>query len=112
MINSNHNCSDIVNKAREKMPPDELIYHLSELFKICGDFTRVKILYTLFDNELCVGDIAELLNMSGSAISHQLRILKQAMLVKFKREGKTILYSLADAHVKTIFNQGMEHILE
>ncbi len=88
------------------------LYDLAELFKVFGDSTRIKILYVLFQSEMCVCDIAQLLNMSQSAISHQLRVLKQAQLVKYRREGKTVFYSLADSHVTTILNQGLEHIEE
>ena len=103
---------DVVKKVLEEQPADEYLYDLAELFKVFGDSTRIKILYVLFEAEMCVNDIAQLLNISTSAISHQLRILKQAQLVKFRREGKTIFYSLSDDHVRTILNQGMEHICE
>ena len=96
----------------DRMPDEETLYDLAELFKVFGDSTRVKILCVLFEAEMCVCDIAELLSMSQSAISHQLRVLKQSKLVKNRREGKTIFYSLADQHVRAIFNQGMEHIME
>ena len=88
------------------------LYDLAEVFKVFGDSTRIKILYVLFEAELCVCDIAQLLNMTQSAISHQLRILKQNRLVKNRRDGKSVFYSLADGHVKTIISQGMEHIQE
>lgn len=91
---------------------DKHLYELAELFKVFGDPTRVRILYALFENERCVYDIADRLGMTQSAISHQLRILKQAKLVKNRRDGKTIYYALADDHVRTIFDQGMSHILE
>lgn len=91
---------------------DETLYNLADLFKVFGDPTRIRILYTLFRRELCVQDIANELSMSQSAISHQLRILKQSQLVKFRRDGKTIYYSLADDHVVTIMDQGLEHVLE
>ena len=94
------------------MPTEEELYDLAELFKVFGDTTRIRILYVLFEEEMCVCDIAELLNMSQSAISHQLRILKQSRLVRNRREGKTIYYFLADDHVRTIIGQGMEHIEE
>ena len=96
----------------EQMPDEEILYDLAELFKIFGDSTRIKILYALFESEMCVCDIAQLLNMTQSAISHQLRSLKQSKLVKYRREGKTVFYSLADAHVRTIINQGLEHVEE
>ena len=94
------------------MPEEEELYDLAELFKIFGDSTRIKILYALFEAELCVCDISQLVGVSQTAISHQLRILKNAKLVKFRREGKTVFYSLADDHVRRIIDQGMEHILE
>jgi ArsR family transcriptional regulator len=94
------------------MPEEEMLYDLAELFLIFGDSTRIKILYVLFEAEMCVCDIAELLRMTQSAISHQLRVLKQSKLVKFRREGKTIYYSLADDHVRTIIGMGMEHLCE
>ncbi|MCR5609150.1 MAG: metalloregulator ArsR/SmtB family transcription factor [Lachnospiraceae bacterium] len=91
---------------------EEELYDLAELFKVFGDSTRIRILYTLMDNEMCVNDIAVSLNMTQSAISHQLRILKQNKLVKASRDGKSILYSLADDHVRTIIDQGREHLEE
>ena len=94
------------------MPDEEILYDLSEEFNIFGDSTRINILYALFESEMCVCDIAQLLNMTQSAISHQLRSLKQSKLVKYRREGKTVFYSLADAHVRTIINQGLEHVEE
>lgn len=103
---------DIVKKVLEKQPADEYLYDLAELFKIFGDSTRIKILYALIESELCVGDIAQLLNLSQSAVSHQLRILKDAKLVKFRREGKVIFYALDDEHVRNILNMGMEHVEE
>ena len=107
-----HVHEDIVAKVEKEMPDDEILFDLAELFKIFGDSTRIKILYLLFESEMCVCDIAQLLNMNQSAISHQLRILKQNRLVKNRREGKAVFYSLADSHVKTILSQGMEHISE
>ena len=91
---------------------EETLYQLAELFKVFGDSTRIRILHALSLNELCVQDIADTLNMTQSAISHQLRILKQAELVKFRRDGKAIYYSLADDHVATIMKQGLEHVCE
>lgn len=108
----NHPHEAIINKVNQIMPNEELLYDLAELYKIFGDSTRIKILYALFENEMCVCDIAQLLNMSASAISHQLRVLKQSKLVKYRREGKTVFYSLADDHVRSIIYQGMEHICE
>ena len=103
---------DAVELVRSQLPQDEILYDLAELFKIFGDSTRVKILYALLEAELCVCDIAKLMDVSQSAVSHQLRVLKGSKLVKFRREGKTIYYSLADEHVFRILSQGMEHILE
>lgn len=107
-----HVHEDIVKKVNEQMPGEELLYDLAELFRIFGDTTRIRILYVLFESEMCVCDIAQLLGMSQSAISHQLRVLKQSKLVKYRREGKTVFYSLADDHVRTILGQGMDHIAE
>ena len=107
-----HLHAKVIAQVQEEMPEEEILYDLAELFKVFGDSTRIKILYVLFQSEMCVCDIAQLLNMSQSAISHQLRVLKQAQLVKYRREGKTVFYSLADAHVNTILNQGLEHIEE
>lgn len=103
---------NIINKVNEQMPDEEILYDLAELFKVFGDSTRIKILYVLFESEMCVNDIAEVLNMTASAISHQLRVLKQSQLIKFRRDGKSIYYSLADDHVRTMLDQGMEHICE
>ena len=103
---------DVVDQVRDQLPPEENLYDLAELFKMFGDSTRVKILYALLESELCVCDIARLRNVSQSAVSHQLRVLKGSKLVKFRREGKTLFYSLADDHVVGILSQGMEHILE
>ena len=103
---------DIVEKVNAEMPDEEVLYDLAELFKLFGDSTRIKILYVLFAAELCVCDIAQLLGMSQSAISHQLRALKQAKLVRYRREGKQVFYSLAVGHVRTILGQGMEHVAE
>lgn len=103
---------DAVERVRELLPPDETLYDLAELFKIFGDSTRVKILYALLEGELCVCDIAKLMEVTQSAVSHQLRVLKASKLVKFRREGKTVYYSLADEHVIRILSQGMEHITE
>lgn len=103
---------DVVKAVREKMPDEDELYDLAEIFKVFGDSTRIKILYVLFEAEMCVCDIAQLLNMTQSAISHQLRILKQSRLVKSRRDGKAVFYSLADGHVRSIINQGLEHIEE
>ena len=103
---------DTVNQVRAKTPQEETLYDLAELFKVFGDSTRIKILWALDEAEMCVCDIAFLLNMTQSAISHQLRVLKQAELVKSRREGKIVFYSIEDEHVKQIFDQGLIHILE
>lgn len=107
-----HAHEDIVKQVHTKMPPDETLYDLAELFKTFGDSTRIRILYVLFESEMCVCDIAQLLGMTQSAISHQLKALKQAKLVKHRREGKTVFYSLSDSHVRTMIDQGMEHVTE
>ncbi len=104
--------SEKLSQIDSQIPEDEVLYDLADLFKIFGDTTRIKILYALRESELCVGDIADLLKMNQSAVSHQLKILKQSKLVKFRREGKTMWYSLADSHVVAIIDQGMEHIQE
>lgn len=103
---------DIVNQVRDKMPQEESLYNLAELFKVFGDSTRIRILWALHEAEMCVCDIAVLLNMTQSAISHQLRVLKQANLVKNRKEGKVVYYSLVDDHVREIFDQGLIHINE
>lgn len=112
MILSENNCihEDKVIEVKNNMPREEKLYDLAELFKVFGDTTRVKILCTLFKNEMCVCDIAAVLNMTQSAVSHQLRVLKAARLVKYTKKGKAVYYSLDDDHVKTIFAQGFEHI--
>lgn len=103
---------DVVKRVKDKQPDDEYLYELADLFKVFGDTTRIKILYALFESELCVGDIAQILGMSQSAVSHQLRVLKDSKLIKFRREGKIIFYSLDDDHVRTIMAMGMEHVEE
>lgn len=103
---------DIVNSVRKEMPDIEMLYELAELFKVFADTTRVRILYALSAQEMCVCDIADLLGMTHSSISHQLRVLKQARLVKFRKEGKVVYYSLDDCHISQIFNCGLEHIEE
>ncbi|MBQ8786215.1 MAG: helix-turn-helix transcriptional regulator [Oscillospiraceae bacterium] len=102
----------VVEEVSKKLPDDEILYDVAELFKVFGDSTRVRIICALFEDEMCVCGIAEVLGMTQSAISHQLRVLKQARLVKYRREGKTVFYSLADTHIKTIFNQAFEHVME
>ena len=101
-----------MKKKTEIFPDEEMLCNLAELFKIFGDSTRIRILFVLFESEVCVCDLAQALNMNQSAISHQLRILKQAKLVTGRREGKSVFYSLADEHVRTIIAQGREHIEE
>lgn len=112
-----HACCGGINIKKVKevenfMPCEEEVYELSELFKVLGDNTRVNILFTLQKGEMCVCDIADVLGMTQSAISHQLRVLKQARIVKYRREGKTVFYSVSDGHVQTILNMGLEHISE
>ena len=103
---------DLLKIVNETLPEETELYDLAELFKVFGDSTRIRILFVLFEAEVCVCDLAKVLNMTQSAISHQLRILKQNKLVKNRREGKSIFYSLADDHVRTIISMGREHILE
>lgn len=104
--------NDIVNDVLAKMPDDETLYDLAEFFKVFGDSTRIRIMCALFEHEMCVCDIAALLNMTHSAVSHQLRVLKQARLVRPRKEGKVVYYSLDDEHIKDIFKEGLEHISE
>ena len=104
--------NEIVDKVNAQMPNEDHFYDLSELFKIFGDSTRIKILWALGESEMCVCDIAFLLQMTQSAISHQLRVLKQARLVKYRKEGKVVFYSLDDEHVKQIFDLGLLHTME
>ena len=101
-----------VMKAKELMPKEEILYDMAEFFKVFGDTTRIKIISALFESEMCVCDLSATLNMTQSAISHQLRVLKQANLVKFRREGKVVYYTLSDDHVKDIFDQGLVHVQE
>lgn len=112
----NCNCTvihkDVVERVKKEIPKDELLYDLADLFKAFGDTTRIKILCALFQAELCVCDLANLLNMTQSAISHQLRVLKASRLVNFRRDGKVVYYSLADEHIKHIFDDGFKHIVE
>lgn len=103
---------ELVQIVNTNMPEEEELYDLAELFKVFGDSTRIRILFVLFEAEVCVCDLAAALKMTQSAVSHQLRILKQNKLVKSRREGKSIFYSLADGHVRTIIDQGREHIEE
>lgn len=103
---------DLLKIVKETMPDEEELNDLADLFKVFGDYTRIRILFILFEAEVCVCDLAQALNMTQSAISHQLKILKQNRLVKSRREGKSIFYSLADEHVRTIIGKGREHIEE
>ena len=107
-----HLHEDVVRRVEAEMPEEGALFDLAELFKVFGDSTRIRILYLLFESEMCVCDIAQLLGMTQSAISHQLQTLKKSKLVKYRRQGKTVFYSLADAHVRAIIGQGMEHISE
>ena len=101
-----------VDQVRQVLPPDEVLSDLADLFKIFGDSTRIKILYALFESELCVNDIAQVVGISQSAVSHQLRVLKTSKLVKFRRDGKAIYYSLDDDHVRSMISLGMDHVEE
>ena len=103
---------ELLQKVEEKLPDEGQLYELAELFRVFGDSTRIRILFVLFEAEVCVCDLAEELKMTVSAVSHQLRILKTNKLVKCRREGKSVYYSLSDEHVRTIIAQGMEHITE
>lgn len=105
-------CTAVPDAAPECMPDEELLFELADLFKVFSDTTRIKLLYALMGRELCVADLAELIGASQSAVSHQLRTLKQARLVKFQRDGKNVIYSLSDDHVYTMLAQGMTHICE
>lgn len=104
--------SDIIDDIQQHMPEENILRELADFYKVFGDATRIRILYVLLQHEVCVCDLAEILGMTQSAISHQLRVLKQMKLVKNRREGKTVYYSLADGHIQTIISQGMEHIAE
>lgn len=107
-----HAHTELVERVNRSMPDTDSLYDLAELFKIFGDSTRVHILFVLLESEMCVCDLAQILCMTVSAISHQLRVLKAADLVRYRRDGKTVFYSLADDHVKSILSQGIEHINE
>lgn len=118
MENKSESCScnvihkEVVENVKNKLPKEETLYDLAELFKVFGDSTRIKIICSLFESEMCVCDLSCLLNMTQSAISHQLRVLKSARLVKFRREGKVVYYSLDDEHIKHIYDAGLNHISE
>ena len=103
---------DIINKVSAKMPNTTLLYELSDFFKLMGDSTRIQLLWALEENEMCVGELAALLNMTKSAVSHQLKILRSAKLVRADKKGKNVFYSLNDHHVKTVLEMALEHILE
>lgn len=107
-----HAHEELIARVNDNMPDEMMLYELAELYKIFGDSTRIKILYVLFESEMCVCDIAQLLGISQSAVSHHLRVLKQSKLVKFRKEGKSVIYSLTDDHVRTIIDQGLEHVCE
>ena len=118
MENKSESCScnvihkEVVENVKNKLPKEETLYDLAELFKVFGDSTRIKIICSLFESEMCVCDLSVLLNISQSAISHQLRVLKSARLVNFRRAGKVIYYSLDDEHIKQIFDAVLHHITE
>lgn len=107
-----HAHDQTVSRVREGLPGEAELYELSELYKVFGDPTRLRILYVLFESDMCVCDLALLLQMGQSAVSHHLRVLKQAKLVTFRRDGKAVIYALADDHVRRILDQGMEHVKE
>lgn len=107
-----HIHQDIVDKVNGSMPQEEVLFDLAEFFKVFADSTRIKILYVLLQSEMCVCDIGHILNISQSAVSHQLRMLKQMRLVKYRKEGKSTFYSLSDRHIEQILSQGIEHIAE
>jgi ArsR family transcriptional regulator len=111
-ISMPHNHEEILNRVKKVFPAENSLSGLADLFKIFGDTTRIKIMYSLLDGEMCVCAIAELIGMTQSAVSHQLRVLKNAKLVSNRREGKTVYYFLSDDHVKTIVAQGFDHLIE
>ena len=111
-VSHEHKHDEKITELKRMMPEEDKLYDLAELFKCFGDSTRIRILFALFENEMCVCDLADSLNMTQSAVSHQLKILKQMKLITNRREGKSIIYMLADSHVSSIIAQGIEHILE
>ena len=104
--------SDVVERVKKSLPKEEVLYDLAEFFKVFGDSTRIKIICALFQTEMCVCDLAELLGVTQSAISHQLKTLKIARLVRYRREGKIVYYSLDDEHIKHVFDEGLKHVTE
>lgn len=111
-VNHTHEHDELIGRINKSMPGEDALYDLAELFKCFGDSTRIRILFVLLQSELCVCDIAEALDMTQSAVSHQLKILKQAKLISNRRDGKSVIYSLADGHVRSIIETGMDHIEE
>jgi ArsR family transcriptional regulator len=107
---TSHINEELVEEIKESLPKEEVLFDLADFFKVFGDSTRIKIIYLLLKSEMCVCDIAEILSMSQSAISHQLRTLRDAKLVKYRKEGKTVFYSLDDDHVKNVIEQGYSHV--
>lgn len=103
---------DVIEKVRENIPKEEVLYDLAEFFKVFGDSTRIRIICALFEAEMCVCDLSALLGVSQSAVSHQLRTLKSARLVRYRKDGKVVYYSLDDEHIKNIFDEGLSHITE
>lgn len=116
MENKHSDCeainTDIVEKVRPNMPDMNLLYELSDFFKVMGDGTRIQLLWALDESEMCVGDLAVLLNMTKSAVSHQLKVLRIAKLVRAKKKGKNVYYALNDNHVKVILEMALEHVSE
>jgi ArsR family transcriptional regulator len=104
--------NDVIQKVRESIPKEEVLYDLAEFFKVFGDSTRIRIICALFESEMCVCDLSALLGVSQSAVSHQLRTLKSARLVRYRKDGKVVYYSLDDEHIKHIFDEGLSHITE
>ena len=111
-VSHEHKHDDKINEFKKMMPEEDKLYDLAELFKCFGDSTRIRILFALFESEMCVCDLANTLDMTQSAVSHQLKILKTAKLIDFRREGKSVIYKLADSHVSSILAQGAEHLME
>lgn len=112
LLNYNVLMSEIVTKLKPLLPDTNLLYELSDFFKVMGDGTRIQLLWALEESEMCVNDLASLLNMTKSAVSHQLKVLRVAKLVKAQKKGKNVYYSLSDEHVKTVFQMALEHICE